>query len=132
MAEKISTMDVRAPIDDLLYRVVLRQDELIIERKASRWPPLYRSSDSCRCGSLPDSTRSSFWRGDGRGQGRDYPTKRPWRSRSMRNVRRVQVASGPPRSRSARESRCRRFEPSSTRMCSSARPSVRAVHPVRS
>jgi prevent-host-death family protein len=33
MAEKISTMDVRARIGDLLNRVSLRQDEFIIERK---------------------------------------------------------------------------------------------------
>jgi prevent-host-death family protein len=33
MAEKISTMDVRARIGDLLNRVALRHDEFIIERK---------------------------------------------------------------------------------------------------
>lgn len=33
MAEKVSTMDVRARIGDLLNRVALRHDEFIIERK---------------------------------------------------------------------------------------------------
>jgi prevent-host-death family protein len=33
MSEKISTMDVRARIGDLLNRVSLRHDEFIIERK---------------------------------------------------------------------------------------------------
>jgi|SRR5215471_5363861 len=33
MAEKVSTMDVRARIGDMLNRVSLRQDEFIIERK---------------------------------------------------------------------------------------------------
>lgn len=33
MAEKISTMDVRARIGDLLNRVALRHDEFVIERK---------------------------------------------------------------------------------------------------
>lgn len=33
MTEKISTMDVRARIGDLLNRVALRNDEFIIERK---------------------------------------------------------------------------------------------------
>jgi hypothetical protein len=36
MSEKISTMDVRARIGDMLNRVALRHDEFIIERKASR------------------------------------------------------------------------------------------------
>jgi prevent-host-death family protein len=33
MAEKVSTMDVRARIGDLLNRVALRHDEFVIERK---------------------------------------------------------------------------------------------------
>lgn len=33
MAERISTMDVRARIGDLLNRVALRHDEFVIERK---------------------------------------------------------------------------------------------------
>jgi prevent-host-death family protein len=33
MAEKVSTMDVRARIGDMLNRVALRHDEYIIERK---------------------------------------------------------------------------------------------------
>ncbi len=33
MAEKVSTMEVRARIGDLLNRVALRHDEFIIERK---------------------------------------------------------------------------------------------------
>lgn len=33
MSEKISTLDVRARIGDLLNRVALRRDEFIIERK---------------------------------------------------------------------------------------------------
>lgn len=33
MAEKVSTMDVRARIGDMLNRVALRRDEFIIERK---------------------------------------------------------------------------------------------------
>ncbi len=33
MAEKVSTMDVRQRIGDMLNRVALRQDEFIIERK---------------------------------------------------------------------------------------------------
>ena len=33
MAEKVSTMDVRQRIGDLLNRVALRHDEFIIERK---------------------------------------------------------------------------------------------------
>ncbi len=33
MTEKVSTMDVRARIGDLLNRVALRHDEFIIERK---------------------------------------------------------------------------------------------------
>jgi prevent-host-death family protein len=33
MAEKVSTMDVRARIGDMLNRVSLRHDEFIIERK---------------------------------------------------------------------------------------------------
>jgi prevent-host-death family protein len=33
MAEKVSTMDVRARIGDMLNRVALRHDEFIIERK---------------------------------------------------------------------------------------------------
>ncbi len=33
MAEKVSTLDVRQRIGDLLNRVALRQDEFIIERK---------------------------------------------------------------------------------------------------
>jgi prevent-host-death family protein len=33
MTEKVSTMDVRARIGDMLNRVALRQDEFIIERK---------------------------------------------------------------------------------------------------
>jgi len=33
MSEKVSTMDVRARIGDLLNRVALRHDEFIIERK---------------------------------------------------------------------------------------------------
>ena len=33
MTEKISTMDVRARIGDLLNRVALRHDEFVIERK---------------------------------------------------------------------------------------------------
>jgi prevent-host-death family protein len=33
MADKVSTMDVRARIGDMLNRVALRHDEFIIERK---------------------------------------------------------------------------------------------------
>ena len=33
MAEKVSTMDVRARIGDMLNRVALRHDEFVIERK---------------------------------------------------------------------------------------------------
>lgn len=33
MAQKVSTMDVRARIGDMLNRVALRHDEFIIERK---------------------------------------------------------------------------------------------------
>jgi prevent-host-death family protein len=33
MAEKVSTMDVRARIGDLLNRVALRHDEFVIERR---------------------------------------------------------------------------------------------------
>jgi hypothetical protein len=42
MADRVSTMDVRARIGDMLNRVALRHDEFIIERKgkplaALRW-----------------------------------------------------------------------------------------------
>ena len=60
MAEKVSTIDVRQRIGDLLNRVALRHDEFIIERKGKPLAASCPSSVSSRCAGSRGAMRSTF------------------------------------------------------------------------
>lgn len=49
MSQRISTIDVRQRIGDMLNRVALRRDEFVIERKRNSWRPW------CRRAARPDA-----------------------------------------------------------------------------
>ena len=61
MSEKVSTIDVRQRIGDMLNRIALRHDEFIIERKENRWRRWCRSNDSSRCGGSRAAMHSTLW-----------------------------------------------------------------------
>jgi hypothetical protein len=56
MSERVSTIDVRQRIGDLLNRVALRRDEFVIERKGKALAAL--ASGSSRCGGSHVGRRS--------------------------------------------------------------------------
>jgi hypothetical protein len=64
MPERVSTIDVRQRIGDMLNRVSLRHDEFIIERKGKPLAALVQSNDSNRCGDSRARKHSISLRGN--------------------------------------------------------------------
>jgi hypothetical protein len=63
MSEKVSTIDVRQRIGDMLNRVALRRDEFIIERKGKALAalvPIERLEQ--RCGASPAGRPLTSWK----------------------------------------------------------------------
>jgi prevent-host-death family protein len=63
MADKVSTLEVRQRIGDMLNRVALRHDEFIIERKGKPLAALVPVRGSSRCGGLRVGTLWMSWSG---------------------------------------------------------------------